>query len=223
MVSSEESGSRLNSLNRRRAWLGILLGATLAWPLPAAADAGDAAKFIRELGNEAVLEIRKDAASQAEMEADFRRLLESDFDMMAITKLVLARYWRGASSAELAEFRALFEQLLAQTYAARLSETSGGIFDAVQTATDWPNPGNVIVSSHLGKAGEQSLRVEWYLDNDGGRYRIFDVRVEDVSMVDTFRDEFDSLIRSSGGTFAALNDALRRKIAGGGTSQAGLF
>ena len=223
MVDSSEGGGRLNSLKGRRVWLGILLGAAVAWSLPAAAEVGDPARFVRQFGNDAVMEIRKDATSPTEKQAVFRRLLESDFDMAAISKLVLVRYWRRASSAELAEFTGLFEQLLAQTYAARLSETSGGIFDVVQTATDWPDPGDVIVRSHLGRAGEQSLRVEWYLDNEGGRYRIFDVRIEDVSMVDTFREEFASLIQSSGGRFADLNVALRRKIAEGGTSQAGLL
>jgi len=109
----------------------------------------------------------------------------------------------------------LFEQLLVQTYAARLSQTSGGIFDVAKTATDWPDPGDTIVTSHLGTAGEQSLTVEWYLKNEGGHFRIFDVRIQGISMVDTFRDEFASLIQSSGGRFAGLNDALRGKVAEG--------
>jgi phospholipid transport system substrate-binding protein len=211
---SRGRSGRSRSINGRRALLGILLG--IGWSLStAAADAVDPARFIGRFGDQAVMEIRKDATSQAQMRADFRTLLENDFDMAAISKLVLVRYWRTASDAEFAEFIKLFEQLLAQTYAARLSQTSGGIFDVVQKASDWPDPGDTIVTSHLGTAGEQPLTVEWYLKNEGGHFRIFDVRIESVSMVDTFRDEFASLIQSSGGKFAGLNDALRRKVAEG--------
>jgi phospholipid transport system substrate-binding protein len=217
----DKKSGRFGRVNLRLSLLGIVLGGATGWSLPAAADAADPAKFIRQLGNQAVMEIKSDATSQVEMQRDFRNLLQNDFDMAAISKLVLVRYWRTASEAEFAEFIKLFEQLLAQTYAARLSQTSGGIFDVVKTATDWPDAGDTIVTSHLGTAGEQPLTVEWYLKNEGGHFRIFDVRIESVSMVDTFRDEFASLIQSSGGKFAGLNDALRRKVAEGEMSQTG--
>jgi len=215
MLDSDDGNDRLTRMVGRRTLLGLLAAGALGSALPAvAADPVDPAKFVREFGNEALARIRKDADSQARMEADFRELLAVYFDMNSISRLVLVRYWRSASPDEFAEFIELFKQLLAQTYASRLSQVSGGLFNVVTTATDRPEPGGAIVSSQLGTAGSPSLRAIWALKNVDGQYRVIDVTVESISMVATFRDEFGSLIRSSGGQFAGLNDALRTRVGG---------
>jgi phospholipid transport system substrate-binding protein len=152
------------------------------------------------------------------MEANFKVLLNTYFDVPSISRFVLARYWRAATDAERAEFTQLFETLVVQSYAARFSQYSGETFKIDNVVKDQPDPGDAIVHCHVQATGQEPVRADWRLKDTGGHYRIVDVKIEGVSMVQTFRDEFASVIRTNGGTVAGLNEALRKKIAQGSAS-----
>ena len=58
-------------------------------------------------------------------------------------------------------------------------------------------------------AGSPPLRVIWRLRARDGGYRIADLMVEGISMGQTQRSEFASVIRLNGGTVEALLEKLR--------------
>ena len=203
----------------RRALLAVAFGCFVGWAAPSIADTGnDPGQVIATLGDKALAEIKKNASARPQMEANFKVLLETYFDVPSISKFVLARYWRVATEAERAEFTNLFEQLVVKSYAARFSEYSGETFKVTNVVKDQPDPGDAIVHSQIQAAGQEPVRADWRLKNLTGGYRIVDVKIEGVSMVQTFRDEFASVIRTNGGTVAGLNEALRKKIAQGSAS-----
>jgi len=144
------------------------------------------------------------------MEAKFKELLNAYFDVPSISRFVLGRYWRASTDGERAEFTQLFEELVVQSYAARFSQYSGESFKIDKVVKDQPDPGDAIVHCQVQAAGQEPVRAEWRLKNNGGHYRIVDVKIEGVSMVQTFRDEFASVIRTNGGTVNGLNEALRK-------------
>src|SRR6266850_4217503 len=89
----------------------LLLTATIAVAQSAAAtgDANPAAlAFIQDLANDAIKGLTDPAIPQAERETRFRQLLVDRFDMAAISKFVLGRYWRSANEAQRVEFQRLF-------------------------------------------------------------------------------------------------------------------
>lgn len=203
----------------RRVLLVLIFGCLVGMALPAGADTGnDPGAVIATLGDKALAEIKKNSAARPQMEANFKVLLETYFDVPSISKFVLARYWRVATEAERVEFTTLFEQLVVQSYAARFSEYSGETFKVTNVVKDQPDPGDAIVHSQIQAAGQEPVRADWRLKNLTGGYRIVDVKIEGVSMVQTFRDEFASVIRTNGGTVSGLNGALRKKIAQGSAS-----
>jgi len=203
----------------RRAFLALFLGCLVGWTVPAVADAADdPAAVIATLGDKALAEIKKNSSARPQMEANFKVLLETYFDVPSISKFVLARYWRVATEAERGEFTKLFEQLVVQSYAARFSEYSGETFKIGSVVKGQPDPGDAIVHTQIQAAGQEPVRADWRLKEVGGHYRIVDVKIEGVSMVQTFRDEFASVIRTNGGTVTGLNEALRKKIAQGSAS-----
>jgi phospholipid transport system substrate-binding protein len=198
----------------RRAFLAFFLGCLVGSAAPAVADAADdPGAVISTLGDKALAEIKKNSSARPQMEANFKVLLETYFDVPSISRFVLARYWRVATEAERTEFTTLFEQLVVQSYAARFSEYSGETFKINNVVKDQPDPGDAIVHTQIQAAGQEPVRADWRLKDNGGHYRIVDVKIEGVSMVQTFRDEFASVIRTNGGTVAGLNEALRKKIA----------
>src|SRR5882724_12529104 len=203
----------------RRAFLALFLGCLVGWTVPAVADAADdPAGVIATLGDKALAEIKKNSSARPQMEANFKVLLDTYFDVPSISRFVLARYWRVATDGERAEFTQLFEELVVQSYVARFSQYSGETFKVDKVVKDQPDPGDAIVHCQVQAAGQEPVRAERRLKDNGGHYRIVDVKIEGVSMVQTFRDEFASVIRTNGGTIAGLNEALRKKIAHGSAS-----
>ncbi|KAG1081022.1 hypothetical protein G6F40_015654 [Rhizopus arrhizus] len=63
-----------------------------------------------------------------------------------------------------------------------------------------PLPGNrgVRVSTELVRAGSEPTPVEYWMRNVNGQWKIFDVNIEGISYVQTFRNQFDTPLRQKG-------------------------
>lgn len=201
----------------RRAFLTIAFAAGVALSgRIASADAGvSASEFIAGLGERAVSALTGPDMSRQEREVRFRELLVSHFDVPAIGKFVLGRYWRAATDEEKREFIKLFEEFLVQGYARRFAEYSGENFEvrSVRPGTD----GLTLVQSLVIRPNAENVRVDWRVQENGNDgFRIVDVIVEGLSMAVTQRDEFASVIQSKGGKVAGLLDVLRTRVGQGG-------
>jgi phospholipid transport system substrate-binding protein len=187
----------------------LLLTATIAVAQSAAAtgDASPAASaFIQKLGNDAIKELTDPGIPQAEREARFRRLLVDRFDMAAISKFVLGRYWRSTNEAQRAEFQRLFVDFVVESYSVRFSDYLGqGVKVAGSSAED---NGTIVVHSNIDMSSSENIRVDWHLRPLDGSFAIVDIVAEDVSMAVTQRSEFASVIRDRGGV-NGLIEALR--------------
>jgi phospholipid transport system substrate-binding protein len=197
-----------------RAFLTALLIAVafvVVRPAAAAGDADPAASaFMQKLGNDAIHELTDPAVPAPERQARFRRLLDEHFDMPAISRFVLGRYWRTADEAQRAEFQKLFEDFIVGSYSARFSEYRGEAFAVVGSNAE--SGGTVLVHSKIDMPTSEDIRVDWRLRDRGGDYAIVDIIVEGVSMAVTQRSEFASVIQSRGGV-DGLIEALRTKNA----------
>jgi len=155
--------------------------------------ATDSAKsFIEDLGRRAIESLTKPDVSQSQLESNFQSLLEEGFDVRAIGRFVMRRYWDRMSPAQQDRFIPLFENRLKKSYANRFQEYRGVEFkvkDARQEGND------IIVSSTIQKPGGPLTPVDWRV-RDG---KIHDVKVEGVSMSITIRDEYSALVQSSNG------------------------
>ena len=63
-----------------------------------------------------------------------------------------------------------------------------------------PLPGNrgVRVSTELMRAGNEPTPVDYLMRNVNGQWKIFDVNIEGISYVQTFRNQFDTPLRQKG-------------------------
>ena len=201
----------------RRAFLAIAfaIGIVLSGRI-AAADAEVSPKeFIAGLGERAVSALTSPDLSREERELRFRELLDSHFDVPAIGKFVLGRYWRTATEEEKQEFLTLFEEFLIQGYARRFAEYSGENFEVRNVRQE--SDGFALVQSLVIRPRAENVRVDWRVTGQqDNQFRIVDVIVEGLSMAATQRDEFSSVIQSKGGKVAGLIDVLRQKVGQGG-------
>ncbi|BBK35508.1 toluene tolerance protein [Allostella sp. ATCC 35155] len=196
----------------RRLLLKITILAAALFMLPAVppAMAETPKGLVEQLGDKAIRQLTGDMP-RSERESRFQNLLSSGFDVDAIGRFTLGRYWNQASPAEQQEYLKLFEKFIVQAYAARFAEYAGEQFRVVSDRAD----GEVtLVQSQIFKPGSQPARVDWRVRTTSGQPKIVDVVVEGVSMAVTQRSEFAAVIQRSGGRVAGLIRALRDKTGG---------
>lgn len=206
-------------IGRRRFLLvaGTMLSATILTGEPgsryafAADPAADAARFIQSMADKAIVELTDPDIDRTERKVRMRNLMRDYFFVPGIAQWVLGRFWRKASSEEQAEFMALFEDLLVETYVDRFATYSGETLEI--TKSDVRNGNDVIVSSNLDRPDATSqIRLDWRVRLHGDAYRIIDIMVEGVSMGQTQRAQFASAFRNNGNDMSKFLDELRERV-----------
>jgi phospholipid transport system substrate-binding protein len=72
--------------------------------------------------------------------------------------------------------------------------------------------GDTIVYSEISRPAGQPIEVGWRVRKYASSFKVVDVYVEGVSMGQTQRSEFSSVIRNNGGSLTALLDEMRRRV-----------
>ena len=194
---------------RLPALAGLLLAATLASasgsaPLDLIHDAVD--QVLAEL--KARPELRDDGAG-------LRRLVEErvapHFDFTALSRLALGKHWRSATPAQQARFTDEFHRLLVRTYSGYLGNYHGETIEyQAQPVTDEGRRAGVL--TRIIAPGRPPVTVEYSLYVGGDGWKIYNVSVEGISLVTTYRSSFDEEIRRE--SLDGLIDTLAARNAG---------
>jgi phospholipid transport system substrate-binding protein len=187
-----------------------LAGAAL--PAPAGAATGDdATKFIQDLARRAIATVADGQLSETARNDSFRSLFVSSFDIPAIARFVLGRYWRNATPDQQQEFVKLFEDFNVQVWTKRFEDYHGESLKTVGTGTKEGDQGWLVESSIVRNQGPP-ISVQWRLEqSDGAGFRIVDIIVDGVSMALTYRSDYASALQGNGGKIDALLASLRTK------------
>lgn len=190
----------------------LMLSLVAILPLQAKA-AGEASAFIDKLGNQALTVLSTKGVKSADGNAAFRTLLNDNFDVPAIGRFVLGRYWNIATPEQQTEYQSLFKVMVEQIYTERFSAYSGESF---KVTGERPDGNDTVVTTQIVHTnGNPATNVDWRIKSTDGSLKITDVIVEGVSMSVTQRSEFASVIQRNGGKMDALLKVLRDKTATG--------
>ncbi|MEE4186755.1 MAG: ABC transporter substrate-binding protein [Gammaproteobacteria bacterium] len=158
-------------------------------------------------------------AHTAELNALVDDLLLPGFDVTYASKLVLGRdHWMAATAEQRERFAQAFYGFLVRTYAKGLLG-----FDQTKMTID-PQPryskdGNkALVRTRLALAAGAPVEINYALRNSAGAWKMYDVRIDGVSYIQNYRNQFDAEI-SSRGIQAVIErlEAEDRRAAGGET------
>ena len=192
------------------AWLGVALLA--ASPDGSHADdAGDAAAFLASLTNQAIEKLTDASLPVMEREQSFRSLFRANFDIPAIGRFVLGRYWRKARPEVRKDFLAAFEEIMTQSFASRFSGYANTKFEVVSVQA-LKRAGQFKVRSRIAPTKDEVYLVGWLVEHKNGQFRVLDVVAEGVSMALTLRSEYASVIKRSGGEVEGLVAQLHEHI-----------
>jgi phospholipid transport system substrate-binding protein len=139
----------------------------------------------------------------------FRKLFEDNFNAAAIGRFVLGRHRESVTPAQFAKFMTVFQELVAKTTTTRLADYAGEklkILDVKDLGGHW------MVISQATPQGRSPVRFEWVLARAKAGPKVVDIRVENLSMAITERDEFASVLQGNGGQIDGLITFMQDKI-----------
>ena len=195
-----------------RAWLKSLVMATALIMTGGVADraqAGEATDAMRGTIDE-VLRILADKDLKQPSKANERRqLLEKAvgerFDYQEMSRRSLGAPWNNLSEKEKQEFVSLFQTLLVNTYADKIESYTG---EGVQYVNERREKEYAEVRTKV-LTGKTEIPLDYRLLNKDSAWRVYDVVVDGVSLVNNYRGQFSKILRN--GSYADLIDQLRKK------------
>ncbi len=119
--------SMLQGRRRVLVLLAVLGVAFVAPGVPSAQDAA-AGAFLESLTHDIFAKLNDSLLGQTEKERDLRSLFRQNFDVPAISRFVLCKYWRKASTAERQDFVDVFEEMNMRQFLAMVGEFSEEMF-----------------------------------------------------------------------------------------------
>jgi len=137
--------------------------------------------------------------------AAVRKVAIEAFDVQETARRALGRHWQARTPAEREEFVQLFADLLERTYIAKIDLYGGERL----TFTDERVDGDVAVvrARVLTRQGTE-VPVEGRMHKKAERWLIYDVAIENISLIANYRSQFDRIIRTS--SYAELVKRLRK-------------
>jgi phospholipid transport system substrate-binding protein len=223
-VSAMKLASTAFTQRLAAAALTLLLAAALTVPgIARAAEAGSpdaAAKFIEQLGQEAVDELSRAEVPEETRRAQFLDLLERGFAVEAISRFVLGRYWRVASAEQQDNFQEVFKRIVAQRFLPLFEGYGREDFTVTGARPDPSQPSLYAVRTMIARPGQTGgggpkVEVIWRVRPAGESYEIVDIKAEGVSMAITLRSEYNSAIQRAGGNVGNLIAMLEDNLADG--------
>ena len=165
---------------------------------------------VRSRVDEALQSLSKTANPGAEASerrrADIRRAADTLFDFPDMSRRALGRHWTDRTPAEREEFTRLFTDLIARTYIGKIDRYAGESIAYVGERVDGDEAS---VRSQVVTAKGSQIPVEYRLHRANDTWSAYDVLIENVSLVGTYRSQFDRIIKAE--SFANLLRRLREK------------
>lgn len=137
---------------------------------------------------------------------ELRRVAAELFDFDEISRRALSRHWAVRTVEEQAEFTRLFTDLLERTYVGRIESYSGESIVYLGEAVDGPF---ATVRSKVVTRRRTETPFDYRLHLRDGRWRVYDILIDHVSFVATYRSEFARIIQRE--SYAALVERLHKQ------------
>lgn len=120
------------------------------------------------------------------------------FDFKRMTRLAVGRHWSQASATQQDALERAFRTLLVRTYTVSLSRSSGEAKVDVKPAALKPGEDETVVKTVATEPGRQPIQIDYRMEKTPGGWKVYDVTVENLSLVTTYRASFQSEIERSG-------------------------
>lgn len=174
-----------------------------ALAVPAASATTDIAPDVlaRSVTEEVLAIVRADKELQAGNPQKIMQLVETKvlphFNFVRMTQLAVGRHWRQATPEQRNQLTEEFRTLLVRTYTTVFTVYKNQTIDyrPVRMA---PGDTEVVVKSVIRQPAGQPIAIDYSMEKLANTWKVYDVRIEGVSLVENYRNTFNSEIQRSG-------------------------
>lgn len=190
--------------------LSLLLSLAMMLSVAVAAHAGEPTDAIRTAIDQGVDILRNakldNTKQRAEVIDRLREIVYPLFDFNEMAKRSLGAHWRRLNAQQQKEFTTAFTQLLEKTYADQID-----LYDGQKVAyigetidNDYAQVNTKVIAKNA-----QAYSVDYRLHRVDGKWRIYDVVAENISIVNNYRSQFNRVIVNS--SFEELLKRIKNK------------
>ena len=196
----------------RRGWtggFGLLL--TIALCMPTVATGGEPTEQIRGAIDRGLAIVQR-ADLQGEAKKALRRnLLREElfpyFNFEEMSRRSLGVHWKNRTPQERQEFVKLFTDLLENAYAGKIEGYKGEKIRFGKETLDLPY---AEVKTMIVTPQGEEFSVNYRLLVDGSRWRVYDIVIEGVSLVNNYRSQFAGILQKS--SFDEMTKQLKETV-----------
>jgi len=165
---------------------------------PASADAGAPTDQLK-VSVEQIVKVLEDPALKQDAKAKERRAAirkeaEVVFDFGETAKRALGRHWQALAEKDRQEFTSLFTDLIERAYISKIERYSG---ERIAYAGEAIDGGLATVRTRFVTKQGTEIPVDYRMQQRGGRWLVYDVSVEGVSLINNYRTQFEKIIQTS--------------------------
>ena len=177
----------------------IFAAATFVSAVAFAQSAPDA--LIKSVSDDVIAAVKSDKAIQAGDLSRIQGLVDTKVmphvDFQRMTAATVGKYWKQASPEQQEKLQAQFKTLLIRTYAGALTKVKEQTTVAMKPLRAAPEDTDVTVRTEIRGNGDP-VQIDYRLEKAGADWKIFDVNVLGVWLVDQYKGSFAQAIAANG-------------------------
>ncbi len=183
----------------------------IALCMPAAAAGGEPTEQIRVAIDRGLAIVKRadlqGNAKKAERRALLRKELFPYFNFEEMSRRSLGVHWKKRTPQERQEFVKLFTDLLENAYTGKIEGYKGEKIRFGKETLDLPYA--EVKTTIVTPQGEE-FSVDYRLLADGNRWRVYDIVIEGVSLVNNYRSQFAGILQNS--SFEEMTKQLKKTV-----------
>jgi phospholipid transport system substrate-binding protein len=122
------------------------------------------------------------------------RMAGEIFDFGEMSKRTLGRHWDERTPAERQDFARLFTELIQRSYFSKIDEHGS---EKTVFRSETMDGDNAVVRTKLLLAKGAEMPLDYSMHNVSGRWRVYDLSIDGISLLSNYRSQFNRIIRSS--------------------------
>ena len=202
---------------QRRHFLLLAICLPLAWSANLLAAPDEATDLVKRTADRMIKTLEARRGEVERQPSLIYGMVESiaapHFDFERITQGALGQSWRQATPEQQRQLVSGFKQVLIRTYARSLLSYSG---EEIRYLPSKPGtrPSTVTVPTEVRAPGAAPIPIDYRMHNTSGDWRVYDVVINNASLVGNYRDSFATEIRQVGidGLIAKLSEMNRQGL-----------
>jgi phospholipid transport system substrate-binding protein len=158
-------------------------------------------QLVQKITNEVLESIKSDKQLAAGDKQKAVKLAEEKvlpyIDFEEATRLAVGRAWAKATPEQKKKLVSEFRNMLVRTYSNAIGEYQGQTLKVLPSRGK-QDPQDTTVRTQFVRAGAPPLPIDFQMRKADSTWKVYDIAVEGVSLVLTYRSEFDAVVKQDG-------------------------